>query len=156
MRFRDNLILALSTGGGIGKIPVAPGTFGTLWGIPICFGLSRIDAAASLGVIVAFTLGAIWVAGEAEKRLGSKDPGPIVIDEIAGFMVTLWGLPFTVSTAVGGFFIFRLLDIVKPFPIRRLEKQLPGGAGVVLDDVAAGVYGNLILRLLLYATAFAG
>lgn len=154
MQFRDRIILLLSTGGCIGKIPFAPGTFGTFWGIPICFVLSKISVAASLAVTVVFTLVAIWLAGEAEKILDSKDARPIVIDEIAGFMVTLLGLPFTVRTAVAGFFIFRLLDIVKPFPIRRLEKNLPGGAGVVLDDVAAGVYGNLLLRMLLYASIF--
>lgn len=154
MQFQNRIILLLSTGGYIGKIPFAPGTFGTLWGIPICFMLSEIGAAASLAVTVVFIAAAIWFAGEAEKILDAKDARPIVIDEIAGFMVTLWGLPFTVRTAVAGFFIFRLLDIVKPFPIRRLEKNLPGGAGVVLDDVAAGVYGNLLLRILLYAYIF--
>jgi phosphatidylglycerophosphatase A len=150
MQLRDGIILFLSTGGYIGKIPFAPGTFGTLWGIPLCFVLSQIGVAASLAVTVLFTVAAIWFAGEAEKILDAKDARPIVIDEIAGFMVTLWGLPFTSQTAVAGFFIFRFLDILKPFPIRSLERNLPGGAGVVLDDVAAGVYGNLLLRVLLF------
>jgi phosphatidylglycerophosphatase A len=156
MQLRDRIILLFSTGGYIGKIPFAPGTFGTLWGIPICFVLSKIGVAAWLAVTGAFTLAAIWFAGEAEKILEAKDARPIIIDEIAGYMVTLWGLPFTVQTAVAGFFIFRLLDIVKPFPIRRLERNLPGGVGVVLDDVAAGVYGNLLLRVLLFATPLFG
>lgn len=146
----------MSTGGFIGKIPFAPGTFGTLLGIPICFALAGIDPAASLAVTLIFSAAAIWIAGEAEKILQTKDARPIVIDEVAGLMVTLWALPFTVQTAVAGFFVFRLLDIVKPFPIRLLEKRLPGGAGVVLDDVAAGVYGNLLMRLLLHATPFIG
>lgn len=151
MKFRDKWILFFATGGYIGKIPIAPGTFGTLWGIPIYFGLSKTGFATGLFVTIVFTLGAIWLAHRAEKILGSKDARPIVIDEIAGYMVTLIGLPFDAFTAVAGFFIFRFMDIVKPFPIRRLETHLPGGAGVVLDDVAAGIYGNLLLRALLYA-----
>ena len=74
-----------------------------------------------------------------------KDPGEVVSDEVAGFMVTLYLLPFSWPFLAGGFVLFRLLDILKPFPIRRLER-LPGGAGVVLDDVAAGILANLILR----------
>jgi len=156
MQLRDRIILLVSTGGYIGKIPFAPGTFGTLWGIPICLLLSEIGGAASLAATVAFILSAIWVAGEAEKILDAKDARPIVIDEIAGFMVTLWGLPFTVQTAMAGFLIFRFLDVVKPLPIRWLENHLPGGAGVVLDDVAAGVYGNLLLRIVLHLSIFVG
>jgi phosphatidylglycerophosphatase A len=151
MQFRDKWVLFFATGGFVGKIPLAPGTFGTLWGIPICFCLSKTGFETGLFVTVGFTLGAIWLAHRAEKILDSKDARPIVIDEIAGYMVTMLGLPFDPFTAVAGFLIFRFMDIVKPFPIRRLETDLPGGAGVVLDDVAAGIYGNLLLRALLYA-----
>ena len=92
---------------------------------------------------------AIWVAQEAERQIKEKDPGCIVIDEIAGMMVTLLGLPFDPLTVVAGFLIFRILDIFKPFPARLLEKTIPGGAGVVLDDIAAGIWGNLVLRVIL-------
>jgi phosphatidylglycerophosphatase A len=81
--------------------------------------------------------------------LKKKDPGCIVIDEIAGIMVTFIGLPFNITTAVPGFLIFRLFDILKPFPIRYIERKLSGGAGVVLDDVAAGIYSNLSLRVVI-------
>ena len=93
---------------------------------------------------------AIGIASAAEKILKQKDPGQIVIDEIAGLMVTFAGWPFNLKTALAGFIIFRVFDILKPFPIRILDKRVGGGSGIVLDDVLAGVYGNLILRLVIY------
>ena len=86
--------------------------------------------------------------------MASEDPGCIVIDEIVGIMVTFIGLPFNMVNLVLGFVFFRVIDILKPYPIRSMEKKLSGGAGIVLDDVAAGIYSNLLLRaatvLLLY------
>lgn len=90
------------------------------------------------------------IADRAEKALNKKDPGCIVVDEIAGMVVSLVGLQFTLTTAVFGFICFRILDILKPFPIRILDKQIPGGVGVVADDVVAGIFTNLLLRLILY------
>jgi phosphatidylglycerophosphatase A len=105
----------------------------------------------AVGLLV-FIFFAIAIASAAEKILKRKDPGQIVIDEIAGLMVTLAGLPFNLKTALAGFIIFRVFDILKPFPIRMLERRVGGGSGVVLDDVLAGVYGNLIIRLGIYIT----
>jgi len=102
--------------------------------------------------VVVFAGCAVIVADAAEKLLNEKDPGSIVIDEIAGMMVTLAGLPFNGVTVVSGFIIFRILDITKPFPIRAIERRLNGGTGVVLDDLAAGVMGNILLRLILSLT----
>jgi len=153
MRFSDRAVLFFSTGAGIGYIPVAPGTFGTLWGLPLGYGLSRTGMVLSLSCTILLTLCAVWVAGRAETLIGSKDAQPIVIDEVAGFLVTVWGLPFNLVTAGAGFLVFRALDIAKPFPIRQIERTLPGGAGVVLDDVAAGLYGNLLLRAVWFAAA---
>ena len=93
---------------------------------------------------------AIWIANAAEKILRKNDPGCIVIDEIAGMVVTLIGLPFNLTTALIGFIIFRFFDILKPFPIRTLDKHLSGGIGVVADDVVAGIFSNVIVRILLY------
>ena len=93
---------------------------------------------------------AVWLAGASEKLLGRKDPGCIVIDEIAGMLVTMAGLPFTFFTAVAGFVLFRILDILKPFPIRTLERKIPGGTGIVIDDVVAGIIANITLRIMLY------
>ena len=99
-----------------------------------------------------FILCAIWIASEAEKILKTEDPGCIVIDEIAGIILTLSGLPFNITSVTAGFLVFRALDIWKPYPIRFLENKLSGGIGIVLDDVAAGILSNLILRFLLKMT----
>ena len=87
--------------------------------------------------IIAFILFAVYIAQQTEQMLRKKDPGMIVIDEIAGLMVTLAGVPFNLKTALAGFVIFRVFDIQKPFPIRILEKKVGGGSGIVLDDVLA-------------------
>ena len=150
MKFRERAVLFVATGFFIGTVPFAPGTFGSLIGLPVCFLLSRLNLLQSVIYILVFILFAIGIASAAEKILKQKDPGQIVIDEIAGLMVTFAGLPFNFKTALAGFIIFRVFDILKPFPIRILERRVGGGTGVVLDDVLAGVYGNLILRLVIY------
>ena len=152
MKFRERTVLFLATGFFIGTVPIAPGTFGSIIGLPICLLISRLDILPSVICTILFILFAIWMAAAAEKVLKKKDAGEIVIDEIAGLMVTFVGLPFTLKTAIVGFIIFRIFDILKPFPIRALEKKVAGGPGVVLDDVLAGLYGNLILRLAIYIT----
>ncbi len=98
-------------------------------------------------LLLAVCLVSIWAADRAETISGCDDPGFIVIDEIAGMMVTLFGHPFTIGIVLAGFFLFRILDVLKPFPIGLLEKKVPGGAGVVVDDVVAGMLGNGILHL---------
>jgi len=139
----------LATGFYIGNIPFAPGTFGSLIGLPLCFALAGISAAAAMLWALFFILFAVWIADVAEKILKQNDPGCIVIDEIAGMVVALVGLPFNPITVVIGFIIFRILDIFKPFPIRDLDKRIPGGLGVVADDVAAGIITNLLLRIII-------
>jgi phosphatidylglycerophosphatase A len=133
MNFKEKLVMFLATGCFVGNIPFAPGTFGSI-----------------AGLLFVFIVFAVMIAGEAEKIIKRKDPGRIVIDEIAGIMVTLLGLPFNFISAISGFFIFRFLDIIKPFPIRSIESRLSGGAGIVMDDVAAGIMGNCILRLIFH------
>ncbi|MGD8883865.1 MAG: phosphatidylglycerophosphatase A [Desulfobacterales bacterium] len=151
MKFRERAVLFLATGFFIGTVPFAPGTFGSIIGLPICFLISRLNVLLAVICTILFILFAIWMAAAAEKVLQKKDAGEIVIDDIAGLIVTLVGLPFTLKTAIAGFIIFRAFDILKPFPIRLLEKKVAGGPGVVLDDVLAGLYGNLILRLAIYS-----
>ena len=150
MQFRDKAVMFLATGGFVGNLPVAPGTFGSLLGLPLCYAMAKISLSlAILGALVLIFAG-IWIAQLAETITKQKDPGRIVIDEIAGMTVTLIGIPFHLTSVVIGFFIFRALDIIKPFPIRLLERRISGGAGVVLDDVAAGIYANILVRLILY------
>lgn len=121
-------------------------------GLPICFCLSLLDIRLAVLLSCGIVAGAVWTAHEAERIYQRKDPGCIVVDEIAGMAVTLLGLPFTLKTAVLGFLVFRLLDILKPPPVGLLDRRLSGGLGIVMDDVAAGILGNIILRLVFYAT----
>jgi len=139
-------VMFLATGCYVGRIPLAPGTFGSLLALIPCFFLSGLPLAVNYGLILLFIGLAVWVATGAEEILKAQDPGCIVIDEVAGMMMTLAGLPFDVLTVVSGFIIFRILDIIKPFPIRTAERHITGGAGVVLDDVIAGVMANVLLR----------
>jgi phosphatidylglycerophosphatase A len=149
MKLREDAVMFLATGFYIGNIPVAPGTFGSLIGLPICFALAGISLVPAVLCTLLFISFAVYIADAAEKLLKRSDPGCIVIDEIAGMMVTLIGLPFNPITVVIGFIIFRILDILKPFPIRNLDRRIPGGLGVVADDVAAGLFANLMLRIII-------
>ncbi len=147
MTFRNKAVLFLATGFGIGHIPVAPGTFGSILGLPLGFGLAELELPVAIAIAGLFVLGSIWIANDAEKLMQKSDPGCIVIDEIAGMAVTLVGLPVDLIIGLMGFIIFRILDILKPFPIRYLDQRLAGGWGVVMDDVAAGIIANVILRI---------
>lgn len=137
----------LATGCYIGNISFAPGTFGSVLGLPLCFFLSTIDFSVAVLLTLIFMLCAVWISNEAEKILKTKDPGCVVIDEIAGMILTLFGLPFNMTSVISGFMIFRALDIWKPYPIRLIDRKCSGGIGIVLDDVLAGIMSNLILRI---------
>jgi len=152
MTLRKKTMLFLSSGCGLGNMPFAPGTFGTIAGLPVCWMLARMDLLPALVVTAGTIPLAIWIAGEAERILEQKDPGVIVIDEISGMVISLAGLPFNAATVLSGFALFRILDITKPFPIRYLERKYTGGTGIVLDDVAAGIMTNITLRIILYVT----
>ncbi len=154
MNFREKSVIFLATGFFAGNIPIAPGTVGTIVGLLFCFFLSGVNLLYAVIFQIVFIIFAIWIANEAERMLKKKDPGSIVIDEMAGIMVTLLGLPFNVISVISGFFIFRFLDIIKPFPIRTIENKFSGGAGIVMDDVAAGIIGNCLLRAIFYVTDF--
>jgi phosphatidylglycerophosphatase A len=137
----------LATGFFVGRIPVAPGTLGSLIGIPVAFFLARWSWPLAAGVTIIMALAAVRIAGEAERQLEAKDPGCIVIDEIVGMCVALLAIPLTLQTGLAGFVLFRVFDIVKPPPVRWLERRLSGGWGIVMDDVAAGIMANIVLRL---------
>lgn len=143
------LALFICTFGYVGYFPIAPGTAGSLAGL-IVYGALRAAGATpaiDLAVIAALFLAGTWSGTHAERHFGGTDPGPGVIDEVVGMLVTLWALPSTWALALVGFFVFRVLDVVKPWPAGRLE-SLHGGLGMMADDVMAAVYGNLLLRAL--------
>ncbi len=146
------LILAISSGLGTGYSPFAPGTAGSLLGLAIAFPftLHGGDIGGPVYVILsaAIFLAGVLAAGEAEKIHGEKDSGKIVVDEVAGMLITLYLLPATWTYLIAGFFAFRFFDIVKPFPARRIDQRMHGGLGVMLDDVVAGIYANISLHLL--------
>jgi phosphatidylglycerophosphatase A len=140
------LALALATCGGVGYAPVAPGTFGSAAGVVLFYAVrSTGSAAVEIGTIVVLLAIGVWSAGAAERHFGAVDPGPVVIDEVAGMLITLAFIPVNAAGAVAGFFVFRALDIVKPWPAARLEAW-PGGRGVMADDVMAALYGNVLMR----------
>ncbi len=147
MNFKDRSVMVLATGFFAGYIPFAPGTFGSIVGLSLCFLLSKAKLSVAILFILIFIFFAIWISNKAEKILKQNDPGCIVIDEIAGIMLTFLGLPFNIISVAAGFLTFRFFDILKPFPIRYMEKKFTGGAGIVLDDLAAGIFSNLVLRL---------
>lgn len=149
---------ACMTVGGLGLLPRGKGTFGTLpaavaWWAARSFGAG--DAWVLAGVAVASLLTVAW-GKWAETRFGVKDPPQVVLDEIAGMWVTLLGMPLLppAALAAAGFLLFRLFDILKPYPISRMQR-LPSGLGIVADDLLAGVVANLCLRLGLRAAGIA-
>ena len=140
-------ILVLATGFGVGYSSIVPGTLGTLVALPIYYFLSEIPSPLYEITLVGFFFLSVWISENAERFFRKKDDRRIVIDEIMGFLITMLWIPKTVPFIIIGFFLFRFFDILKPFPIRRLEKGLKGGYGVVLDDVVAGIYANIVLHL---------
>lgn len=148
----DRVGLFIATCGYLGYVPVVPGTFGSAAGLVVFYavrstGSPLVEFAA---IIVLFAVG-IWSGTVAERHLGGVDPAPVVLDEVVGMLITLAFLPVSATGAIVGFFIFRVLDVVKPWPSARFER-LPGGLGVMADDGMAALYGNLAIRGLMAVT----
>ncbi|MBS3921236.1 MAG: phosphatidylglycerophosphatase A [Deltaproteobacteria bacterium] len=137
----------LATGFGVGYSPIAPGTLGTLLAIPIYYFLSEMSSPLYELTLITFFFLSCWISGQAQQYFGKKDDQRIVIDEMMGFFITMLWVTKTPLFILVGFFLFRFFDIFKPFPIRRFEK-VRGGFGVVLDDVMAGIFANIILHVL--------
>ena len=142
------LAVIVSTFGYIGFFPVAPGTAGSAAGLAV-YCLVRV---LGLGVPEAITILLLFVAGiasgtRAERHFGAVDPGPVVIDEVMGMLITLSAIPVGWGGALIGFVLFRILDVVKPYPASRLER-LSGGLGIMADDGIVAIYANLVLRVL--------
>jgi phosphatidylglycerophosphatase A len=138
----------VATGLGSGYSPVAPGTAGSLVGLAFYWPLSWLPPAWLGAAIVALFLAGVVAAQTTAREVGLHDPGIVVVDEVVGIWISLALVPLTPLTAALGFVLFRIMDIVKPQPARALER-LPGGWGIMADDVMAGVYANLVLRLVL-------
>ncbi|MCA9677832.1 MAG: phosphatidylglycerophosphatase A [Kofleriaceae bacterium] len=145
----------VATALGAGYSPVAPGTCGTAVAVPLAWSLATLPWWGFVMITAAVTILGIWAAGEADRAWGTHDSGRIVIDEVAGLLVTVTFVDRSrwVVLAVG-FVVFRAFDIIKPPPIRWVDEKMPGGAGVVLDDVAAGVMGAAVMIGLDHAGAF--
>ncbi|MBI2528009.1 MAG: phosphatidylglycerophosphatase A [Candidatus Rokubacteria bacterium] len=143
MKPADRAALLIASGVGAGYAPVAPGTVGSavtvgaLWLIPF-------TPAGLVAALVGVTAVGLWAAGRAERLLGHKDPGVIVIDEVAGMMLSVLFLPRTLPVLLTAFLLFRLFDIWKPFPARE-SQALSGGLGVMVDDLVAGLYALILV-----------
>lgn len=139
----------IATLGPVGYFPVAPGTAGTA--VALLFYILMKPGTSMLLVLFPLLFWAGIIASTAaEKSLGKKDASCIVIDEFAGYLVSVLLLPYSIVNALIAFLLFRVFDIFKPFPIRSLDQKIPGGLGVMADDVLAGLYANLLLRVFLY------
>jgi phosphatidylglycerophosphatase A len=155
MKPTDYLALAISTFG-VGYLPLAPGTWGSLVAVGIFLGFTRLATgnalvALVLVVIIAVTFAGIWAASRTEVLSGRKDPGKVVVDEVAGQLISLFPLTlfahWSIVAVIISFILFRFFDIVKPYPARRLE-ALKGGFGIMCDDLLAGVYAAAITAII--------
>jgi phosphatidylglycerophosphatase A len=143
----NRFYLTVATGFGAGYLRPAPGTWGTLPGIPLYLLFTQMTPLGYLLATTALFFVGVKAAGFAEQHFGKVDDGHIVIDEIVGYLVTMFLVPITFWNVVWGFFLFRFFDVVKPWPARGIDQAQAGGMGVMADDVAAGVYACVTLQL---------
>ncbi len=145
LRMRNPIHL-LATGFGSGLAPKAPGTFGTVVGVLVCLLLSELTLLHYTGVCVALLIVGIWVCGQAARDLNSHDHPSIVFDEIVGYLVTMIAIPKQLPWLIAGFILFRIFDIIKPWPISVLDRHVKGGFGIMIDDVLAALFALGILH----------
>lgn len=142
---------ALGTWFGLGLVPFAPGTFGTLGAIPLVWFFQRFGEMQYMFAVLLFTVFSIFVAQLYEDEVAEgHDPGEFVLDEVVGFLVTMTWMPFTWTYLLAGFVLFRLFDILKPFPISWVDRRVPGGFGAVADDLLAGILASIGMQLILH------
>ena len=144
-------ILFLAFGFGSGLAKKAPGTCGTVAAIPLYLLIAQTGNLIYSLLTLVVTIAGIWICDSAADKLGEHDFGGIVWDEIAGYLITLWFIPFTWLNVGLGFVLFRFFDILKPWPIKIADRRVKGGFGIMLDDVLAAVFANIVLRLVLGA-----
>ena len=143
-QFTTRVGLAIATVGVVGYAPIAPGTCGSVIGLIGWWLLPASAIVQALAIAALFGVGS-WGASIAERHFGRTDPGQVIIDEVMGMLITLFLNPVGWLGAIGAFLLFRLFDVVKPYPANRLER-LHGGVGVMADDGMAAIYANLVLR----------
>lgn len=148
IQLKKILAIFIASGGFVGYFPIAPGTVGSLLALVFIWYLKSFSWMVLALCSVALLVIGIWAAGETCQILKKKDASQVVMDEIVGMMVTMIGLPLTPYWLLVGFFVFRILDIVKPSPAKYFDEKVAGGVGVMMDDVIAGIYGNIILQLM--------
>jgi phosphatidylglycerophosphatase A len=146
----SRLATVIATGLGSGYSPVAPGTAGSLVGLALFWPMAAAGPAVQSAAIAGGFLAGVVASTDLARRLGRKDPGLVTFDEVVGMWATLAFLPVTPLLAAAGFFVFRAMDVLKPWPARQFE-ALPDGWGIMADDLMAGIYGNLLLRVGLVA-----
>jgi phosphatidylglycerophosphatase A len=144
--FTTTCATIIATGLGSGYSPFAPGTAGSLVGLAFWWPLHTLPVTVQVAAIVLLFFVGVLAAAIVARRLGLHDPSIVVVDEVVGMWISLLFLPFTPATAIAGFVLFRIMDVVKPYPARQLE-ALPGGWGIMADDVMAAIYANLVLRV---------
>ncbi|WP_413289965.1 phosphatidylglycerophosphatase A [Bdellovibrio sp. HCB337] len=146
----------LATFFGIGFFPKSPGTAGTVATIPLVLLLSWAGPLVYMSFVILLFPVAVFAAQAYQEDLGGHDRQEIVIDEVLGFLITMTWLPMTWKSMLAGFLLFRVLDIFKPFPIGYLDKKVPGGLGVIIDDVVAGIIASMILQYIYQNTSWLG
>lgn len=145
----NNIIKMFATCLGLGYMPAAPGTFGTLAGGVLFWSLSGMPLHHYIIFLVVFIMFSSWISDRARAVFKADDPKQVVIDEVAGYLVTMAGHTFSLQEAAAGFILFRIFDILKPFPVRRIDDGLHNGFGIVMDDVMAGIYANIALFIIM-------
>lgn len=151
-----NPIHFLAFGFGAGAIPFAPGTFGTIIAIPLYLLISHCSLLCYSIILLIVILAGIWLCDVTERAMDAHDPGGIVWDEIAGFLLTMLAVPHGWQWIVAGFLLFRLFDIWKPWPIRWLDRHVNGGLGIMVDDLLAAVYAWIILQVAVWLPTMIG
>jgi len=150
-KWQDKIIICFASAFYSGSSPFASGTVATIFpAIPLYLLISGTPVFLYGAITVMVTLASVWLSGHGERIWGKKDPGRITIDEVAGFLVAMFAFQPSFKIVIVGFFLFRLFDVVKPFPARWFEKNLPGGWGVTMDDIGAGLWTQLLLRVGIY------
>lgn len=148
--YLKNPVHFISLGFGTGLMPKAPGTFGTIAAIPVYLLISDLSLLYFLMITALITLAGIYMADYTSKALGVHDHSGIVIDEIAGYLITMIAVPFDWKWVLAGFVLFRIFDILKPWPISWLDTKVKGGFGIMIDDVLAGLFALACLHTIIY------